>query len=159
MLRRNQTAQRSWLWHQKVVLIKDYYERARRYCQMSGLLWKYSLKWQHEPRRWRKVRVAGWSTVGSGCHVGCTQRLCRMCPKGAPKYICHWWAGFMTANTDCLRCFISVYLESNLLSTCNGKVSKIVHLYGKCCIRETLMAALMPGAGKWLYHWALIKMN
>lgn len=25
----------------KVVLIKDYYERAWRYCQMCGLLWKY----------------------------------------------------------------------------------------------------------------------
>lgn len=30
----------------------------------------------------------------------------------------------MNANTDCLRCFITVYLESNLSSTCNGKVRK-----------------------------------
>lgn len=28
------------------------------------------------------------------------------------------------------------------------KVSKIVHLHGKCCIRESLMAALMPAARK-----------
>lgn len=54
----------------------------------------------------------------------------------------------MTASTDCLRCFITVYLESNLSLTCNGKVSKIVHLYRKCCIRESLMVVLVPAAKK-----------
>lgn len=29
--------------------------------------------------------------------------------------------GFMTANTNCFRYFITVYLKSNLLSTWNGK--------------------------------------
>lgn len=74
----------------KVVLIKDYYERAGRYCQMSGLLWKYS---PNMATGGRKVRMTGWSTRRRGFHLSRTQYLCQRWSKGAAEYICHWWLG------------------------------------------------------------------
>lgn len=68
----------------KVILIKDYYEKTWRYCQMSGLLWKYSPKMAN--RRQKGAQRSGWLADPPGGE-GFISGAHNASVKGAPKVL------------------------------------------------------------------------
>lgn len=70
----------------KVILIKDYYEKTWRYCQMSGLLWKYSPKMAN--RRQKGAQRSDWLADPPGGE-GFISGAHNASVKGAPKvFLC-----------------------------------------------------------------------